>query len=334
MIAALGEPCELDGTPVRTSASIGIAVHPRDGRTSDDLLKNADSAMYRAKIAGRKGYRFFGNDAYMKQIESVGLETDLRSALARSQLILHYQPQLDLRTGRIVGAEALLRWSRPGWGLLAPSAFLAAAEETGIIIPISTWVMHEACARAAAWQQDLATPIGISVNLSPLQAREGNLVHLVRAALKAAGLPPSLLTLEMTEDVLAEGDGAFMVALADLRAMGVRACVDNFGAGRLAHERLHHTPVDSLKVDQSFVQELGSDEGALATIRTAVELGQAFGLSVAAVGVETALQFDVLRETGCTVAQGFYLGRPRPASDFLQSLHEGTRAAAPMPGVA
>ena len=333
IIAALDEPCELDGVPVRTSASIGIAVHPRDGRTGDDLLKNADSAMYRAKIAGRRGYRFFGNDAYMKQIESVGLETDLRSALARNQLILHYQPQVDLRTGGIVGAEALLRWSRPGWGLLAPAAFLPAAEETGIIIPISAWMMHEACTRAAAWQRDLSVPVGVSVNLSPLQARGDSLVHLVRSALKAAGLPPSLLTLEMTEAVLAEGNGAFAVALAELRAMGVRACVDNFGAGRLAHERLHRTPVDGLKVDQSFVQELGSDESALATIRTAVELGQAYGLTVAAVGVETALQLNVLREAGCTVAQGFYLGRPRPAADFLLGLKQESRAAAPMPGV-
>ena len=334
VIAVLDEPCELHGAPVRTSASIGIAMHPRDGRTGDDLLKNADSAMYRAKIAGRKGYRFFGNDAYMKQIESVGLEADLRSALARNQLILHYQPQVDLRTGGIVRAEALLRWARPGWGLLAPAAFLPAAEETGIINPISAWVMREACTRAAAWQRDLSTSIGISVNLSPMQAREGNLVPVVRAALKAAGLPPSSLTLEMTEDVLAEADGSFSVALAELRALGVRACVDNFGAGRLPPERLHRAPVDGLKVDQSFVQELGSDEGALATIRTAVELGQAYGLAVAAVGVETALQLEMLREAGCTTAQGFYLGRPRPAAEYLQVLQQGSRAAAPMPGVA
>jgi diguanylate cyclase (GGDEF)-like protein/PAS domain S-box-containing protein len=335
IIAALDEPCELDGTPVRTSASIGVAMHPRDGRTSDDLLKNADSAMYRAKIAGRKGYRFFGNDAYMKQIESVGLETDLRSALARNQLILHYQPQVDLRTGAVVGAEALLRWSRPGWGLLAPAAFLPAAEETGIIVPISVWVMHEACANAAAWQRHLPAPVGVSVNLSPLQVRGDDLLPLVRAALEAAALPSSLLTLEMTEDALAEGDDSFAAAVTELRAMGVRIWVDNFGAGRLAHERLYCMPVDGLKVDQSFVQDLGSDEGALATIRTAVELGQACGLSVAAVGVETALQFEVLREAGCTVGQGFYLGRPRPAADFLRSAQQqGSRIGASMPGVA
>ena len=334
VIAALEEVCDLDGASVGTSASIGIAVYPRDGRTSDDLLKNADSAMYRAKIAGRKGYRFFGNDAYMKQIESVGLEADLRSALARNQLMLHYQPQVDLRTGGVVGAEALLRWSRPGWGLLSPAAFLPTAEETGIIAPVNAWVIREACTHAAAWQGSLSSPVGVSVNLSPLQAREGDLMHLVRDALESAGLAPHLLTLEMTEELLTEGDGSFADTLAELRALGVRVCVDNFGAGRLARERLHRIPLDCLKVDQSFVQDLGSDEGALATIRAAVNLGQAYGLAVSAVGVETALQLNALRDAGCAMAQGFYLGRPRSAQDFAQLLQEGSDAAATLPGVA
>ena len=334
IIAILDESCELDGTSLRTSASIGIAVYPRDGRTGDNLLRNADSAMYRAKIAGRKGYRFFGSDAYMKQIESVGLETDLRSAVIRNQLVLHYQPQVDLRTGRVVGAEALLRWSRPGWGLLAPSAFLPTAEDTGMILPISAWALQEACACAAAWMRELPAPVGVSVNLSPLQAREGDLVRTVREALAEAALPPALLTLELTEELLVEGDGPVIAALAELRTLGVRVCIDNFGAGHLARERLHRAPVDSLKIDQSFVQELGSDDGALATVRAAVELGRAYGLTVAAVGAETVLQLDMLRDAGCMIAQGFCLARPRPALEFAQWLQDGPHAVAVVPGVA
>lgn len=323
VIAALDEPCELDGTSVRTSASIGIAVYPRDGRTGEDLLRNADSAMYRAKIAGRKGFRFFGSDAYMKQIESIGLETDLRSAVERNQLVLHYQPLIDLRTGSVAGAEALLRWSRPGWGLLAPAAFLHAAEETGIIVPISAWVLREACARAAAWQREQGCAVGISVNLSPMHAREGDLLGIVRDALAETGLHPSLLTIEMTEEVLADDGGVFAAALAELRRMGVRACVDNFGAGHLGREGLHRIPVDCLKVDQSFVHDLGSDDGALATVRAAVELGRAYGVTVGAVGIETALQLEVLRGAGCTLGQGFYLARPLPAAEFAQCLRAG-----------
>jgi len=331
VIAALDEPCELDGTCVRTSASIGIAVYPRDGRTGDDLLRSADSAMYRAKIAGRKGYRFFGSDAYMKQVESVGLENDLRSAVERNQLVLHYQPLIDLRTGSVVGAEALLRWARPGWGLLAPAAFLHAAEETGIIVPISAWVVREACACAAAWQREHGGTVGISVNLSPLHAREGDLVGIVRDALTEAALPPSLLTIEMTEAVLVDDSGSFAAALAELRGMGVRACVDNFGAGHLGREGLHRIPVDCLKVDQSFVQELGSDDGALATVRAAVELGRAYGVTVGAVGVETAAQLEALRAAGCTLGQGFYLARPQPAAEFAKCLGETACAVLTVP---
>lgn len=318
IIAALDEPCILSGTELRTSASIGIAVHPKDGRTGDDLLRNADSAMYRAKIAGRHGYRFFGEDALTRRVEGHGLAEDLRSALARHQLVLHFQPQIDVQTGVVVGAEALLRWSRPGWGLLAPAAFLPAAEETGLILPISAWVLREACARAAAWQTNAARPIGVSVNLSPTQARDGDLARLIQDTLEATGLAPHLLTIEMTEDVLCDSDDLFATALRDIRALGVRACVDNFGAGRFRRDYLHRRPVDGLKLDQFCVQEVATEENAFATLRTAVELGRHFGLTISAIGVETAAQFDILRNEGCDIAQGFFFERPAAELDLTR----------------
>lgn len=308
VIEALAAPCTVEGTPVRAGASIGVTRCPRDGRDADELLRNADSAMYRAKLAGRGQYRFF-NDGGGE--DEAGPTDELRRDLARKRFVLHFQPQFDAATGAAVGAEALLRWRRHGWGLLAPGAFLPAAERGGLALPLGEWVLHEACAQAARWQRARAAPIRVSVNVSPTQARDAGLVWTVRGALEASGLAPGLLTLELTEDLLADASAALLAGLAELRAAGVRVCLDNFGAGRLPLVSSQRAPVDCVKVDRSLVQ--GDDAAAF---EAAVNLGRLMAEEVLAFGVETAHQLARAHAAGCDVLQGFHLGKPGTAEEF------------------
>ena len=307
ILEALAPPCTVEGAQVHTGASIGVTRCPRDGRGADELLRNADSAMYRAKLAGRGGYRFFNDDGGEDEADA---SDDLRRDLARKRFVLHFQPQFDA-AGALVGGEALLRWRRHGWGLLAPGAFLPAAERGGLALPLGEWVLHEACSHAARWQRAGAAPIRVSVNLSPTQARDAGLVWTVRGALEASGLPAEALALELTEDLLADGPASLAAGLAELRAAGVRVCLDNFGVGRLPLASLQRAPVDCVKVDRSLVQ--GED---VAAFEAAVDLGRVLDVEVLAVGVETARHFARARAAGCDVLQGFHLGRPGSAEEF------------------
>ena len=323
LVDAMREPFTLDGAEVRTGASVGVAMYPEDGRTGPDLLRNADLAMYRVKIGGRSGYKFAGDEEGERDDKHASLQADLHAALQRWQFVLHYQPRFNMRTGRVVGAESLLRWARHGWGLLTPAAFLPAAEESGLILPISTFVLQEACRQATRWQSGTGPAIGVSINLSPLQVRQESLARMVRDALEVTGLDPALLTVEVTEALITE-----RTALQDIRALGVRVCVDNYGAGALTVAELRRNPVDGLKLDRSVVQAL--DEGgdaAAATVQRLTSLGRSLSAEVSAIGVETAQQVKLLLSAGCEIMQGKLLGQPQQVDAFTSLVLEDSPVA-------
>ncbi|GLK78433.1 two-component system response regulator [Methylopila turkensis] len=314
---ALTEPFRLDGEEITTSASIGIAMFPDHGFDFDELLKNADLAMYRAKASGRDGYRAFASDMDTSARAVTVLESDLRKALAREELVLHYQPQVALASGSIVGAEALVRWRRENGDLVSPGDFLPLAEECGLIAPISEWVLNEACAQAASWPQSGLPPLRIAVNLSASQFRRQNVEEVVLAALAASGLDPARLELELTETILLQDTERVVATLKALQSRGVTFSIDDFGTGYSSLAYVKSFPVDRLKIDKSFIHNLKTDANDAAIVRAIVNLGHSLDLDVIAEGVENAAQVAHLRAEGCDEVQGFYFGLPMPAPDFV-----------------
>ncbi len=319
IIAALNQPADKPNA-LSVGASIGITLSPQDGNEPDALLKNSDQAMYSAKKIGGNTWRFFAAEMRPKASQGAQLEADLRGALARQEFVLHYQPQVDLRRRAIVGAEALLRWERPGHGLLRPESFLGLAEETGLIVPINEWVLKTACAQAAAWEAAGISGLRMSVNLSPIQFRRRSACSAVAVAIADTGVTPSLLDLELTESILL-GDAEDVVAqLHGLRALGVTLSLDDFGTGYSSFSYVRNFPIDRLKIDRSFVQGLGSNESDLAIVRTIIDLGHIMRLRVVAEGVETAAQSALLLAEGCDEVQGFYFSEAVPPEIFLKRL--------------
>ncbi len=320
---ALAQPFIINGRELTISASIGITLHPRDGRSANELLRNADLAMYQAKAEGRHSYRFFDATLDARARTAMLLEADLRGAIARGELELYYQPQVCLRTGQVSGAEALLRWRRPGIGLLAPKDFLPVAEETGLIEPIGAWVLRTACDQAAAWHRAGYNSIRMSANLSPVQFRRQDMRALVEDTLRDSGLDPTMLELELTERSLLENTEEVAAALRALRARGVRFAIDDFGTGYSALAYVKHFPVDRLKIDQSFVRNLKTDPADAAIVRAVIDLGHSLGLQVTAEGVESADQVAELMATGCDEIQGHYFSEALPAHEFAEFLQRG-----------
>ena len=323
VINALVEPFHCEGQELALTASIGITLSPADASGVDELLRNADLAMYRAKSEGRNAYRFYVADMKMRAQRAIALETDLRNGLARQEFVLHYQPQVNLRTGKIVGAEALLRWRRPGVGLLRPGDFLPQAEENGLIVPINAWVLHEACARAVLWQQQGLPPMRWAVNLSPVQFRKQNVLQLVLNVLKESGLDPAVLDMELTEGILVENAEAAAQVLRELRSIGVGFSIDDFGAGYSSLTYVKNFPVDRIKIDQSFVRNLKSDPTDTAIVRAIIGLGHSLNLGVIAEGVETLEQFTQLAAEGCDEIQGYYFSPPLELVDFERLVRRG-----------
>jgi predicted signal transduction protein with EAL and GGDEF domain len=313
IIEAVGRPFELHGHQVVTGATIGIAFAPEDGDDPDRLLKNADMALYRAKGAGRGTHSFFepSMDANMQARRRV--EMGLRRALAHDEFELHYQPVVNLRDNAITGFEALLRWNDPQRGLISPAEFIPVAEDTGLIIPIGDWVIRHACAEAATWPGDLT----VAVNLSPAQFRGHRLTHVVFAALAEARLPARRLELEITESVLLNNNEATLATLHQLRDFGARISMDDFGTGYSSLSYLRSFPFDKIKIDQSFIRDLGGSDDSLAIVRAVTGLGAALGMRTTAEGVETAEQLEYLRREGCTEVQGFLFSRPRPSAELF-----------------
>lgn len=327
--AALERPFTIRGRSVQVSASLGIALHPQDATTAEELLRLADLALDRAKAEGGKGYSFF--DAAMDRAarEAMRLEADLRGALARGEFELLWQPQLCLASGRITGAEALLRWNHPERGLLAPGAFLGAAEETGLIAPITAWVLRTACRQGAAWAALPGGGIRVSANLSPSLFRQANVRGLVAAALEEAGLAPETLDLELTERVPMDDVEKVAETLGELRELGVCLSIDDFGVGYSSLLYVKSFPVQRLKIDRSFVSQLPGNAVDAAIVAGVVSLGRKLGLRIVAEGVETQAQLDAVRALGCEEVQGFLLSHPVPAAVLERRL---TGADAPVPG--
>jgi len=315
VIKALEQPFELEGQEISTTASIGITVHPTDGVDVDALLKNADLAMYQAKAEGRNAWRVFASDMHTIAREAIVLESDLRQALAKKQFLLNYQPQIDLRSGQIIGAEALLRWRRPGSGLVRPAEFLPLAEENGLIVPINEWVLFEACEQAKIWSKDHPN-FRIAVNLSPVQFRKQDIRQHVLDALRTTGLDPHSLELELTESILMQNPESAASDVRFLQELGITFSIDDFGVGYSSLSYVKNLPVDRLKIDQGFIRNVNTDPNDAAIVRAIINLGHSLDLRIMAEGVETAEQLAFVRNEGCDEVQGFYFSPPVPAEDF------------------
>lgn len=312
IIEALSAPYEIDGLEVVIGASIGIAISPGDGDTGDELLRNADMALYRAKSEGGGVHRFFEKEMDRQAQMRRDMEIDLRRALATGEFQLHYQPLVDLAQDRIVAFEALLRWQHPVKGMISPADFIPVAEDIGLIVPLGEWVLREACAQAAAWPSD----IKVAVNLSPAQFRSRYLTQAVFSALAQSGLSPKRLELKITESIFLVDSEANLATLHQLRDFGVRISMDDFGTGYSSLSYLRSFPFDKIKIDRSFVRDLADRPDCAAIVRAISSLGRSLNISTTAEGVETMDQLDRLRAEGCTEVQGFLFSAARPASEI------------------
>ena len=316
IIAAISEPYEIDGQQLNIGTSIGVAVAPGDGKDADRLLKAADLALYRAKEDGKGKIRLFRPEMDQRLQSRRTLEMQLRRALAEDEFVLHYQPLLDVNGGDVSAFEALLRWDCREHGMVSPAEFIPLAEEVGLIVPISDWVLRTACAEATIWPDT----IKVAVNLSPIHFYHGDLVKSVAAALRESGLAPGRLELEITEGVLLEDTKATIVTLTALKRLGVRIAMDDFGTGYCSLSYLQKFPFDKIKIDQSFVKDLGDSAEALAIIRAVSGLAGSLGIATTAEGVETDEQLRQIKSEGCTEAQGYLFSKPTSAERIPQLL--------------
>jgi diguanylate cyclase (GGDEF)-like protein len=310
--AELAQPLDIDGKELIVTCSAGISLYPQDGPDVDTLLKNADAAMYRAKEHGRNNFQFYTAEMNERVNERLALENALRRAIERNELLLHYQRRVDLRTGTIVGAEALVRWMHPEWGLVHPARFIPLAEETGLIVSIGEFVLREACRQARAWVDEGLKPGVVSVNLSARQFRQEGLVRKVSRVLVDTGLDPSHLEMELTESTVMHNVDAAIATLQGLKSLGLSLSVDDFGTGYSSLAYLKNLPLDKLKIDRSFVRDIGAgtdpNEGVLA--QAIISLGHNLNLHVVAEGVETDAQVRFLKKHKCDEVQGFFYGEP------------------------
>jgi diguanylate cyclase (GGDEF)-like protein len=327
ILHVLSRPFVLEGHDVFVTGSIGISVFPSDGADADALLTNADAAMYKAKDQGRNQVQFHILGTYGAAIRRLTLETDLRHAFERNGLSLAYQPQYEAATGRIVAAEALLRWTHPASGPISPAEFIPIAEETGLIVPIGDWVLMQACAEAQSWRNAGWLNATVAVNVSPRQLGGTHLIESVRKALETSGLPAEGLELEVTEgSLMLNGDDA-LASLLEIATLGVRIAVDDFGAGYSSLARLKRYPIGTLKIDRSFIQHLTSDDGDAGIVRAMIAMAKSLRLRTVAEGVETEAQLAMLKNEGCELIQGFLFSRPVPPEELHRRIESGTLGA-------
>lgn len=315
ILNTLNAPLQFNGQELHIKASLGIALAPYDGEDAETLLKNADAAMYRAKKQGRNNYQLYTSAIGTKAQERLMLENNLYKALERQEFKLHYQPQIDLQTGEIVGMEALIRWQNQELGFISPGIFIPIAEEMGLIHSIGEWVLWTACAQNQAWQAEGLPHIRMAVNLSALQFQENNLVNIIDQVLEATKLPARYLELEITESIAMQDVPLTISVLQTLRSMGIQIAIDDFGTGYSSLSSLKHFPLDKLKVDQSFVRELVTDSADAAIVTALVALGHGLQLELIAEGVETLAQLEFLRTVNCDGVQGYFLSRPLPVKE-------------------
>jgi len=324
VMAALAPPFQIDHREFNVTCSVGIASFPRDGQDAETLLRNADTAMYRAKESGRNTFQLYSSEMNVNVGERLSVETDLWRALERDELRLYYRPKVELKTGRIIGTEALLRWQHPVRGMILPGKFIPVAEESSLIVQIGRWVIETACAQNVAWQNAGLPHVPVAVNISARQLHNKDLVPSVRSALAASGLEPKYLEIELTESAAMLSVDRAMSTLSELRAMGVQVSLDDFGTGYSSLSHLKRFPVTRLKIDQTFVRDLATDVDDAAIVRAIIVVAQELSLDVTAEGVETAQQVAFLTAHNCSEAQGFYFARPSPAKDVLALLERRT----------
>ncbi len=326
MLESMMEPVPIEGKEIVTSPSIGISVYPEDGRSHTALIKNADAAMYHAKDQGRGNFQFFTENMNTKALEQLSFESDLKMAMKRGEFFLHYQPQVDLSSGKIVGIEALLRWLHPDRGPVPPAVFIPIAEECGAIAAIGEWVIRAACRQNKAWLDAGLSAVPVAVNLSAIQFRQKNIVGTIAGILEETGLPPRLLELEMTEGIIMHDADSTIKTLRAIKDIGLRLSIDDFGTGYSSLSYLKRFPIDKLKIDRSFVGDIAASSDDAAIIRTIITMGHSLRLTVIAEGVETAEQVAFLKQEGCDQIQGYYCGRPVPARE-LEALLDQKDAA-------
>ena len=329
LLSVLSQPLQLSGHECQTTASIGIAMYPSDGTDMQTLTKNADIAMYLAKEDGKNGFRFFTREFKTQSIERLTLESALRRALERDQFTLHYQPKIDMASGQITGVEALLRWNHPDLGSVSPAQFIPLAEETGVIVPIGRWVLKEACAQNMAWQRRGLRPVTMAVNLSPRQFADGHLLQDVDEALMASGMSPVLLQLEVTESMVMRNVSRAIKILDAIQSRGIRLAIDDFGTGYSSMSLMKQFPIDTIKIDRSFVRDLPVDSEDQAIAQAIISMGKALGMTVVAEGVETPEQQAFLRSHACDEMQGFLFSKPLPPKQMADLLRAEPALASP-----
>jgi diguanylate cyclase (GGDEF)-like protein/PAS domain S-box-containing protein len=323
IIRALAVPHIIDNQSLDMNVSIGVSTYPIDGLDAETLIDKADTAMYEAKEHGRNDYLFFQADMHARLTERHLLEADLRYALGRCEFVLHYQPKFNLVSGEITGVEALLRWTHPARGMVSPAQFIPIAEECGLIVPIGRWVLLEACKQSRTWIDEGLGVVPVAVNVAASEFQDKDFLSRVRAVLIATGVEPANLELEMTESALMVDAESTLVVLGGLKAMGVQLAIDDFGTGYSSFTYLRRFPVDALKLDQTFVQEITANQGDANIVTAMIDIGKSARLRVIAEGVETREQLAFLKRHGCTEGQGYYLGRPVAADQASRLLQAG-----------
>jgi diguanylate cyclase (GGDEF)-like protein len=320
ILAAIGTPLSLAGQEFRVTASVGISIHPQDGLDEQTLMKNADIALYQAKGEGRNNFQFYSDKLNANSLERLALESSLRRALERNEFQLHYQAKKDLRTSRVTGMEALLRWQHPDLGMVMPMQFIPLAEEIGLIVPIGKWVLKTACLQNVAWQKQGLPQLTMAVNLSARQFSDENLLRDITSVLEETGMDPRLLELEITESMLMHDVQKTMQILAQLKLMGARIAMDDFGTGYSSLSTLKQFPLDTIKIDGSFIRDVASNAQDKGLTTAIIAMGRTLSLTVVAEGVETKEQADFLREQSCDEFQGFYFNKPMLADRFTELL--------------
>jgi len=324
ILLAISRSVTLNAVEFRITASLGISMFPDHGSDERDLLKHADMAMYRAKEDGRNLFRFYNDQLGANSLERLTLESSLRHALEHSEFLLHYQPKIDLKNGSIAGVEALLRWQHPELGTVPPAKFIPIAEELGLIVPIGEWVLRTACAQHALWRQARICAPGIAVNLSPRQFGDDLLLETIESILAETGMPADQLQLEITESSLMQNPKAALETLTALKKIGVRLAIDDFGTGYSSLSNLKFFPVDTIKVDRSFVRNLPYDADDTGIMDAIITMGRTLGMTVVAEGVETREQAEFLRAHRCDQFQGFYFSKAVPADEVAAMLREAS----------
>jgi EAL domain-containing protein (putative c-di-GMP-specific phosphodiesterase class I) len=330
LLDALKAPFHVDAYELFVTASVGISVYPRDGKDAVTLQRNADNAMYRAKYRGRSSCQFFTPDLGAAALERLEIETALRRAIDHGELALSYQPQAEL-SGKLAGLEALLVWNHPKLGIIPPLQFIPIAEESGLIVPLGSWVLTEACRQNSAWVRRGYQVVKVAVNVSPMQFARADFVEMVAQALSQSGLHPSLLELELTESVVMRDVEESARQMERLRALGVSISIDDFGTGYSSLSYLRRLPIDTLKIDRSFLKELESDDTTLPLVQAIISVAHSLRLTVVAEGVENQKQLDALRSVGCDKIQGFFVRGPLSVQDIERLLAKPDELLIPAP---